>query len=194
MARSRSPWQEGQKFPIKNSNGENWPECTPAGENPVDILRFTEKKRNIIGTPKVDFESYLEAGYATAIGFPSDEKMIAWGTLLVSGLPSKPKFHEVEVAISEDTFFIWWSMGKFKLIECMSAKFDDIQGAEPVAPLLVDIQFTVASYAGQAGWSLVELPILTQGPSITNDPHANRRSMECHYTAADMIKKRFGSS
>jgi hypothetical protein len=191
MFNSLSPWREGQKLHIKNSNGDNWPECTQEGENPVDIFRFTEEKRSKIGTPRFDLESRLQAGYASAIGFPENETMIAWGTLLVSGLPSKSKFHEVEVAISEDTFFIWWSMGKFKLIECMAARFDDIQGAEPVAPLLVDTQFTVSAYAGQNGWTILDMPILTHGPRITNDPHANRRSMECHYTAADMIKKRF---
>ena len=188
---SIKPWKEGDRLPIKLANGDDWPPKGAQGFTSADQFKFTAEKRKLVGVPSVDMESYMQASYATAIGFPADEVMIAWGQLLVMGLPFQKKFKVVNVAISENIICLWWGMGPVKLIEVFLASFDAIQGVEPVSALLADVQFKHAQYSGQDGNYSMTMPILEIGPHIARDAHANRRSLECHYSMSEMIKSRF---
>ena len=156
------------------------------GDNQSETFTITEERRNTLGIPSEDLQSYMEAGYATALGLDEHETFLAWGPIWV-GQHNDEKSFEGTAVITAKSIMAWWQPNRRGLIHTFQASHSAFEAYEVLGPTAGHFRWNTGIYANDSGKFIVGDPVMFVASRFSDkDGHANRRALEVYWTFAHL--------
>jgi len=156
------------------------------GDSQAETFTISEVRRQTVGIPSEDLESYMEARYATVLGLDEHETFLAWGPVWM-GIRGYEKRFEGTAVITSQSIMAWWQPSRRSLIHSFQASHTAFEAYEYLGPSASHFRWTTGVCGNDTGKFIVGDPVMFVASRFSDkDGHANRRTLEVYYTFADL--------
>jgi hypothetical protein len=139
-----------------------------------------------------DVRAYSEASYATVLGIPDSDTIIAWGPGRIE-TPQDGKPRLGTVVVTRNTMLAYWQPGRTSLIHTFQGNHSAVIGYQRTGDHSLNAQWEIAEYADNNGKFIVGNAPVFLTADLGKDGHANRRALTWFYTLAYLLNSSDGS-
>jgi len=152
-----------------------------------DYFTMTPSRRAREGIAKDDVMSYMDAGYAHALGIPNDEQILAWGPVTIR-TALDDRTYDGDAVVTSEQFLAWWLPSSRGLVHTIQVSHGALIGLQPADAHVDTYHWSTGIYADDAAKHIVQDPVIMLGTRLGKDPHANRRAETLSYTLKWLLK------